>query len=148
MYRVALLFSLITWPLRLPFQLIDWLIWRLGRKQRVLSISLEGTHPHRPQLRGMFSRQRDGISRRHLRHAIRDAIKDRRVRGLQVRIGALSVGWSGLYELRAMLAEAKAGGLTVDAFVVHPDHQTLFVASVADSVHLPPDAMVLATKSV
>lgn len=145
MHRVVFLFSLITWPIRLPFQLVGWLIWRLGKKKRVLSVSLEGTHPHRAQLRGVFSRQRDGIARRHLRHAIRDAIQDHRVSGLQVRIGMLNVGWSGLYELRAMLAEAKAGGLTVDALLVHPDHRTLFVASVADTVHLPPDAVVMAT---
>lgn len=145
MHRVVFLVSLLTWPIRLPFQLVAWLIWRLGKKQKVLSISLEGTHPHRAQARGFFNRQRDGISRRHLRDAIRDAIKDHRVSGLQVRIGALSVGWSGLYELRTMLAEAKAGGLTVDALVVHPDHRTLFVASAADAVHLPPDSMVIAT---
>ena len=145
MHRLAFIVSLITWPIRLPFQLVAWLIWRLGKKQRVLSISLEGTHPHRVQTRGVFSRQRDGISRRHLRHAIRDAIKDHRISGLQVRIGMLTVGWSGLYELRTLLAEAKAGGLTVDVLVVHPDHKTLFIASAADSVHLPPDAMVIAT---
>lgn len=145
MFRLVFLFSLITWPLRLPFTLLAWAIWRLGRGQRDLFVSLEGHHPHRPSMRSVFNPRREGISRRGLTALVREAIEDRRVKGLKVRIGALRGGWSMLHELRAALAAAKAGGLRVDVFLAAADHRTLFVASPADAIHLQPDAAVLAT---
>lgn len=145
MFRLAFLFSLITWPLRLPFSLIGWTIWRLGRGQRDVFISLEGHHPHRQTPRSLLNPRRDGISRRGLAALVREAIADRRVKGLKVRIGALRGGWSMLHDLRAALQAAREGGLTVDVFLAAADHRTLFVASVADAIHLQPDTAVLAT---
>lgn len=145
MFLLALLISLITWPLRLPFTLLGWLIWRLGRSRRTLFVSLEGHHPHRQMPRSLLNPRRDGISLRGLRAVIREAIRDRRVEGLKVRIGALQGGWSMLHGLRAALADARAGGLSVDVFLAGPDHRSLFVASAADQIHLQPDAALLAT---
>lgn len=145
MFRLVFLFSLLTWPLRLPFTLLGWLVWRLGRRSRTLFVSLEGQHPHRNGPRSLLNRRREGVARRRLRRALRKATRDRRVARVQLRIGALQVGWSGLHGLRTLLLEARKAGLTVDAFVAHPDHRTLFVASAAATVYLPPDAMIMAT---
>jgi len=141
---IRLLFALILWPLRLPFTLIRYALWRFGRSPKTLRINLEGRHPVRTS-GGLLSRRRDGQPRRALRRALRDAAKDRRVRRIQVAVGGLEGGDASLFELREMLREARVAGLEVEAHLASADTRSLWLASVASKIHLAPGSLVLAT---
>ena len=130
----------LAFALALPFTFLRWLVDLLRRRTYVLRIDLDGTHPATPEPRSLLQRTRlTGIDRSALRAHLRRVTDDPRVAAVQVNIGALSGGWAELYELRAAIRMARAPGRQVVAFVTHADLRTLWVASAADEVWLPPD---------
>ncbi|MBU0553982.1 signal peptide peptidase SppA [Myxococcota bacterium] len=134
--------SLITWPLRLPGQLLRGGLDRLSAAPRLLSLTLEGAcpllsqdHPLRPS----------PISQREIRQTLWRAARDPRLKVILCRISALSCSGAGLYALREGLAAAKAAGKRVIALPLNPDTQSLWLASAASEIWLPPHVPVMLT---
>lgn len=73
-----------------------------------------------------------------VRDALRAAADDPRIVGLEL-TGYLSyTGWAMLEELRREVAQFRRSGKPVMADFLHYDEATLFLASAADSIYLPP----------
>ncbi len=143
---LRLLFLAVAWLAALPWTALRWLSSLLARKRFVLEVALEGRHPlNPPPLSWMPGRKGQGIARRPLAARLREAAADPRVAGVSVRIGALEGAWGELYDVRSALARFRASGKRVTAFVAHGDTRSLWVASVADEVLLPPHVPVDST---
>ncbi|MEZ4469365.1 MAG: signal peptide peptidase SppA [bacterium] len=85
------------------------------------------------------------MARRALRRALREAARDRRIERVQVRVGPLAGGHATLFELREALVAGRAAGLTIDVYLAWVDTRTLWLASAGSTVHVAPEALVLAT---
>lgn len=141
---IRLLFKALFWPVFLPFTALAWAAGKVRRPRLVLLVDLEGLHPHRA-LSGWLRNRNAGPSRRALRQALAKAAKDPRVELVRVRVAGLAGGWATLFELRQLLVDLRAAGKRVSAFVPSPDTRTLWLASAAAEVLVPPDATVMAT---
>ena len=139
------LLTLITWPLLLPIFGLRWLVDRLRAPTIVLTVDLEGVHPHRAQSAGLLNKNPPNISRRALRRRLARAHKDARIQTVLVRIGPVAGGRASLYELRRQINALRVAGKRVIAFVAIPETTTLWLASAADEVLIPEDAPVMAT---
>ena len=64
------------------------------------------------------------------------------VRGLFLRIGQLEIGWGKVAELRSGLVAFKATGRRIDCQLGVADLKSYALASVCDSVILPPPGML------
>ncbi len=140
MLRILLL--AVAWLLLLPLTVLLYLLSLIRRPRIALLVDLEGQHPHRSTPVNPLRRQQHGIPRGTLRDRLRRAAEDPRVEVVRARIAHLSGGWAELYELRRALADVRAAGKRVVAFVPFPDTRALWVASAADEVVLSPDIPV------
>ena len=134
------------WVLRVPFSLVRWTLHRLRhmirRRPIVLELSLEGSHPARSRPTGLLRRGRRSISRLEIRERLRAAAEDPLVSTVRIRLGPLSQGWGALHELRELISRVRKAGKRTIAFVAHPDMRTMWIASAADEVLIPPHVPV------
>lgn len=144
---LRLFFASIRFVLALPFTLIRWGLARLRPRKMVLQIDLDGLHPLFTQPAPVLARlqgQTPRLDQYTVNARLRRARGDRRVDTIYVRIGALRGGWATLFGLReAIRGIARDTSKRVVAFVAQPDLKSLWLASAADDVWLPPDVPVL-----
>lgn len=141
---IKLLLKGIAWLALLPFTLLRWVIAKVKRRRLAILLDLEGHHPHRPAPAAPLRPRTSTLPLRVIRDRLRRAVEDPRVELVRVRIGALQGGWAELDSLRHALLETRTAGKRLVAFVAHPDTRTLWVASAADEVLLPPAVPVQA----
>lgn len=143
---LRIVWALPLWLLLLPFAFLWWIATRFKRSPRVLEVVLEGDLPLlAPQRRLLRRGSRD--TRGDLRAALRQALKDPRVQTLYIRVGQLEGGMGQLSALRALITSAKGGAgreVKVVAYVHNPSTRTLWLASAADEVIIPPHTPVMA----
>ncbi len=119
-----------TWPLRASLRFLLHL--RVGR-QVLLELELGGD-------RTTGSRIDDTVS---MRVALREAVEDKRVVGVLLKLRPLGGGWSSLGELRDGLSAMQAAGKKV---IVHLDVASLrelYLVSGADGIWLTPSSQLL-----
>lgn len=146
---LRLLWALPLWLLLTPIALIRWIITRFQRGPRALEIILEGEVDLLPGEGPPWRRWR-GTARRQLRRDLRERLRDRRVQIVLLRIGALSSGLAQLTALRGLIGELKAlagRDLKIVAYVHQPGTRSLWLASAADEIVIPPHAPVMAMGS-
>jgi protease-4 len=69
---------------------------------------------------------------------LRAVARDRRISAVLVHLDALPQGWASCQDLRDALHEVRASGTGVYAYLVAPTTTSLWVASVADRIWIPP----------
>lgn len=139
---LRLLLLAVVWVLLLPLTLLRFAVASIRRPRLALLVDLEGQHPHRAAASNPLRRPVNGVPRGVLRDRLRRAAEDPRVHLVRARVAHLSGGWAELYELRRALADVRAAGKRVVAFVPFPDTRALWVASAADEVILSPDVPI------
>ena len=137
---IRLAFAVALFVLRLPLTLVLSVAARVRPRRRVLEVVLEGQHPFREKRRSPFSSRRDGLARRPLALALKEAEVDAEVEVVFVRMGHLSGALGELYALRNLLVSTQAAGKRVVVYLHHPDLRTLWVASAAKEVWVSPHA--------
>ncbi len=144
---LRLLFATLRFALALPFTLTRYALTRLRPRTMVLEVDLDALHPPFTQPAPLLARvqgQTPRLDQYTLLARLRRAQDDDRVETIYVRVGALRGGWathSGLREAIRLAAERPS--CRVVAFVAHPDLRSLWLASAADEVWLPPDVPVI-----
>ncbi len=105
-------------------------------------LTLENDYPEEPpdDLIGRFIRS-GSMPLIELIGLIRDARKDPRVAGMVVRIRPLQIGWAKAQDVRDALAEFRASGKTLIAYLEQEFTQCAleyYIASAAEKIYLPP----------
>jgi protease-4 len=96
---------------------------------------------------GAFGGGRESLQLRTITRALRAAARDERIAGVFL-TGDLSPadfgsGYAALQELRSALADFRAAGKPIQAYLTQAGTRTYYVASVADNVALDPYGMLL-----
>ena len=77
-----------------------------------------------------------------LRQSLRMAAVDDRIERVVLDIGVTEAGWASLEELRSWIADVRAAKKPVFAYLQQLDFRNYYLASAADSIWMPPDALV------
>ncbi len=80
-----------------------------------------------------------------LTRAIRDAAEDEEVAGLYLRLGASSLGWANVSELRDAILEFQAAGKPCVAWTEQLTTKDYLLASSCETVHMAPAGAILVT---
>ncbi|MCB9539871.1 MAG: signal peptide peptidase SppA [Myxococcales bacterium] len=143
---LRLLFASLRFVLALPFTLTRYALARLRPRDVVLQLDLDALHPLFTQPAHLLARlqgQTPRLDQLTLLARLERARDDDRVQTIYVRIGALRGGWATHFGLReAIRLAAERPNCRVVAFVAQPDLRSLWLASAADEVWLPPDVPV------
>lgn len=138
------IYAVLTWLLPDAFQLPSVRIEGLGRQEKPSVLMLElGELPEwqPPSWRELFGEP--AVSFREVLRALRAAQDDEAIRGLYLRLTASSLGWARREELREALAEFRARGKFIYAYVDAGSEGDYELALVADSIFVPRGALLM-----
>jgi protease IV len=123
-------------------------LWKMGSgnvptiaDNSVLVLNLEGDIPEVPpiSLNLPFGGGQSSPTVRDLWTALHAAAGDPRIKAILLKPHGLSIGWAKLEELRQDLADFKASGKPVYAYLQTPGMHEYYLASVADRIYVSPD---------
>ena len=124
-------------------------LWRrmLRRHVDYVRIEIGGTLPEfapaSPWWQRRFLQRSTPASLQGLRRQLQRIAADPQVRGVILRINGLAAGWATLQSLRDAIAQFRAGGKRVVAYLLTPDMAGYYAACAADEIVLPPSATLM-----
>jgi protease IV len=136
--------QLLTWVLNLVLRLGN--LWRRILRRRVdyVRLRLSGGIPEfadrPPRWQRMLLGARPPLSVAGLRRMFRRVAADPQVRGVLLEIDSVASGWATLQSIRAEIAELRAAGKRVVAYLITPDVSGAYIAAAADTLLIPPTA--------
>src|SRR5690606_29058989 len=117
------------------------------RRVDVVVMDLGGELPQFSQKSPLWQRlmkqSADPLSVQELRKRFAQVAADPNARGVLLRIYALQTGWATLQSVRDEIAYLRSRGKHVWAYVVAGDTPSMFVASAADKILIPPPSMLM-----
>lgn len=130
----------ITW-LRVGDRRYESLVTRPQRWVRLKMQTIPGEEP--VQLFGMFTLEKDTLL--DLLLLLRDIEHDERIEGIVLELGGVNGGWASLQEIREALLKVKEAGKEILVYGNTFGMADLYIASVADSVFVPPSCTIMLT---
>jgi protease-4 len=120
-------------------------LWR--RRVDVVVMDLSGEVPQFSQKIPLWQRLmkqgEDTVSVQELRKRFAQIAADPNTRGVLLRIQGLETGWATLQSVRDEIAYLRSRGKQVWAYVISGDTPSMFVASAADKILIPPPSMLM-----
>jgi protease-4 len=120
-------------------------LWR--RRVDIVVMDLGGELPQFSQKIPLWQRLmkqgEDTVSVQELRKRFAQIAADPNTRGVLLRIQGLETGWATLQSVRDEIAYLRSRGKQVWAYVISGDTPSMFVASAADKILIPPPSMLM-----